>query len=131
VGGGGGSTSYVHILDRRMFDVQKPLNFEAPTAVELTGDFACKTIALPQACVDVTLTLPPTCFYHKDYLNHRYHAKRALYLVTVATALKKTATFKQQRWEYIHDDPRYPAGCGVFRPRTGIPSIGRKLQLTP
>ena len=85
---------------------QKPLNFSPPEAVAITGDHASETMALPEACVDVTLTLPSSCFYHKDHLNHRYHAKRALYLLHVAAALKKTATFKQQRWEFLHNDPR-------------------------
>jgi U3 small nucleolar RNA-associated protein 22 len=74
--------------------------------VAVTGDFAAETMALPEAVVDVTLTLPASCFYHKDHLNHQYHAKRALYLLTVASALRKTANFKQQRWEYIHNNPR-------------------------
>ena len=85
---------------------QRPLKFKAPEAVEVTGAFATRTMALPEAVIDVTVTMPTDCFYPKDNLNHQYHARRALYLATAAAALQKVAAFKQQRWEYINGNLR-------------------------
>jgi Nrap protein domain 1 len=39
------------------------------------------------AAVDVTVELPAACFLQKDHLNHRSHAKRALYLCRIADAV--------------------------------------------
>ena len=85
---------------------QRPLKFKAPEAVEVTGAFATRTMVAPEAVIDVTVTMPTDCFYPKDYLNHQYHARRALYLATAASALQKVAAFRQQRWEYINGDLR-------------------------
>jgi len=39
------------------------------------------------AVVDVAVDMPGSCFDDKDYLNHRYHAKRLLYLDCLRVAL--------------------------------------------
>ena len=82
------------------------MSFKAPSIVEVSGDFASGTLAAPEACMDVRLTMPGSCFLQKDHLNHQYHAKRAMYLATVAAALKQVPAFQRQHWEYKNNDPR-------------------------
>ena len=83
------------------------MSFKAPSAVEVSGDFACRTLAAPEACLDVRLTMPGSCFLQKDHLNHQYHAKRAMYLAAVGAALREVPAFKRQHWQYENNDSRY------------------------
>jgi U3 small nucleolar RNA-associated protein 22 len=49
-----------------------------------------------------------SCFHEKDYLNHRYHVKRALYLAVLKKALAKCACISSIKWSTFCDDARKP-----------------------
>eukprot|EP00983_Pelagomonas_calceolata_P073175 1152030-Pelagomonas_calceolata.AAC.19 len=48
--------------------------------------------------------------HRKAYLNHRYHARRGLYLAAVAAHLRSTKAFRSRRmrWEACQQDPSRP-----------------------
>jgi hypothetical protein len=59
--------------------VQTSLSFAAPE-VEVVGSYVLHTMVRPHLVVDVAVEMPARCFLQKDYRDHRYHGKRALYL---------------------------------------------------
>lgn len=48
------------------------------------------------------------CFYEKDYLNYRYHAKRFLYLCKIKEQLTKSPLIKAVRWSSFQNEARKP-----------------------
>ncbi|KNC78690.1 hypothetical protein SARC_08891, partial [Sphaeroforma arctica JP610] len=64
-------------------------SFQTPTSVNLVGSYLLRTQAKPVLSIDVAVEMPIALFQEKDFMNYRYHAKRSLYLATVASALKK------------------------------------------
>ncbi|XP_076443983.1 nucleolar protein 6-like [Babylonia areolata] len=65
--------------------------FLPPVRVYLGGSTPLNTCVQPSKAADVFLEMPKECFQAKDWLNHRYVRKRAMYLSTIAVALKKTS----------------------------------------
>ena len=55
--------------------------------VDLVGSYLLRTLARPCLNVDLAVTMPRACLVPKDYLNHRYTAKRALYLGVISAAV--------------------------------------------
>lgn len=65
---------------------------EPPEAVALVGSVLLRTCVTPPSSgerprADLAVVIPASCVLEKDYLDYRYHAKRALYLQYVADAL--------------------------------------------
>lgn len=54
--------------------------FKKPSAVTIIGSYATNMIIWPKAVVDVLIEMPRTFFQKEDFLNCRYHRKRALYM---------------------------------------------------
>ena len=48
------------------------------------------------------------CFHEKDFLNYRYHAKRASYLATVAQRLDASGLYERVEWAAFKGDLRKP-----------------------
>jgi U3 small nucleolar RNA-associated protein 22 len=86
--------------------LQRPLPFAPPTSVSIIGSHATDTAIQGDNVVDVAVAMPASCFDHKDHLNHRYHAKRALYLAAVAQHLRKQPAYAEQQWGLFDDDVR-------------------------
>lgn len=55
--------------------------------IDLVGSYLLRSLARPCLNVDLAVTMPGVCLSRKDYLNHRYTAKRAMYLGVVSTAV--------------------------------------------
>lgn len=49
-----------------------------------------------------------SCFHEKDYLNHRYHVKRALYLAVLKKRLAKCVSITSVKWGFFCEDARKP-----------------------
>lgn len=79
-----------------------------PVAVELVGSFPLRHVAKPVQNVDVAVEIPKACFLEKDYLDHRYHAKRALYLSAIARHLAASGAFQKMEWTFLGGEPRKP-----------------------
>lgn len=82
----------------------------------------CAQAVLPaDPCIDVTVRIPSLCLLDKDHRDHRYHAKRLLFLLHLASALCKQqpATYDAIRLDAALGDPRRPTLL-VTHVRTGV-----------
>ncbi|KAK9814240.1 hypothetical protein WJX72_002757 [[Myrmecia] bisecta] len=111
--------------------VQPSMPVRAPARVEVVGSFRTHMVARPAAVVDVAIEIPKACFDNKDQLNHRYYAKRALYLAVVAEHLQKHAMFAAQTWELFNHDIRKPLLVITPQFGAGLSPAGFKLRLMP
>lgn len=48
------------------------------------------------------------CFYEKDYMNHRYHAKRCLYLCVIEKHLLSSSSIEKVVWSTLQNEARKP-----------------------
>lgn len=63
--------------------------YHPPSRIDLIGSYLLHTLTRPYTNVDIVLTIPKSMFGEKDFMDHRYHDKRAAYLSVIYTALKK------------------------------------------
>lgn len=82
--------------------------FRKPKSIEIGGSYSFQSVARPDVNVDLFLRLPKECFHEKDYLNHRYHAKRFLYLCIIKKYLKCSSLVQDVRWSTFHNEARKP-----------------------
>ncbi|EDV93823.1 GH18079 [Drosophila grimshawi] len=79
------------------------LNFKfvTPTSAPmLIGAAATGTLMGPKFVADVALEMPAACFQKDDHLNMIYDQKRALYLATMASKLKRLTEFASIQFAY-------------------------------
>ncbi|CAI5527769.1 unnamed protein product [Closterium sp. Naga37s-1] len=62
------------------------------------------SVTRPCTHVDVAVEMPQACFREKDVLNHRYFARRALYLATLARHLAACDWVVAVEWSTLRDD---------------------------
>eukprot|EP00887_Chlorella_sp_A99_P002636 scaffold6.g2636.t1 len=117
------------LLRNLRFAAAKPFVFRPPARVRVVGSFALRAAAGPSPCVDVAVEMPAECFDAKDQLNHRYHAKRALYLAHLAGVVGGLPGVASVAWESFVADPRRPA-LGVEL-AAGLAPGGLRLRLLP
>lgn len=82
--------------------------FKKPKSIEIGGSYSIGCIVKPDVNVDILMRLPKECFHEKDYLNHRYHAKRFLYLCVIKKYLKSSPLFSKVQWSCIQNEARKP-----------------------
>nr|XP_016452559.1 PREDICTED: nucleolar protein 6 [Nicotiana tabacum]XP_016452560.1 PREDICTED: nucleolar protein 6 [Nicotiana tabacum]XP_016452561.1 PREDICTED: nucleolar protein 6 [Nicotiana tabacum] len=82
--------------------------FKKPKSLEISGSYSIQCVTKPDLNVDLFLHLPKECFYEKDYLNYRYHAKRFLYLCKIKEQLKKSPLIRAVRWSSFQNEARKP-----------------------
>lgn len=83
-------------------------SFKCPELVEIVGSFAVRAMAKPVQTIDLAVYIPKNCFQEKDFLNHRYHAKRALYLAAVQKHMARCSIVRSTKWTLLHHDGRKP-----------------------
>ncbi|KAG1669163.1 Nucleolar protein 6 [Nymphon striatum] len=64
--------------------------FIPPTEIKIIGSFPLDLTARRNCEIDLCIEMPKACFKKSDYLNRRYHQKRALYLAYIAGNLKNS-----------------------------------------
>ncbi|KMT09405.1 hypothetical protein BVRB_6g128810 isoform B [Beta vulgaris subsp. vulgaris] len=82
--------------------------FKTPKFVEIGGSYSIGCIVKPDVNVDLLMQLPKECFHEKDYLNHRYHAKRFLYLCIIKKYLESSALVHEIKWSCLQNEARKP-----------------------
>jgi U3 small nucleolar RNA-associated protein 22 len=65
-------------------------------------------VTRPLQSVDLAVRIPKACFHEKDFLNHRYYAKRILFLAHLERKLKKCAAISKIEWSTFSYDSRKP-----------------------
>lgn len=93
------------------------------------GSFALGAPTRPRLCIDLALEIPAACLDQKDQLNHRYHAKRALYLAHLVGVLKGQPRVAAVSWDSFAGDPRKPAL--VLHPEERVSPGGFTIRLLP
>lgn len=104
--------------------------FKKPESIEIGGSYSIGCVAKPFLNVDIFLRLPKECFHEKDYLNHRYHAKRCLYLCVIKKYLKLSLLIQKVEWSTFQNEARKP--ILVIYPGADLPEAsGFKVRLIP
>ncbi|KAK3732920.1 hypothetical protein QZH41_012680 [Actinostola sp. cb2023] len=85
-------------------DVKGKFHFIKPSSINVVGSYVLGTLTKPDFCVDVIMEMPQECFQPKDYLNMRYHHKRAFYLAVVASKLIKSKTFASVKFSHFNGE---------------------------
>ncbi|TVU51043.1 hypothetical protein EJB05_02447 [Eragrostis curvula] len=82
--------------------------FRPPELVQVAGSLTAGTVARPDVAADLLIRLPKECFHEKDFLNHRYHAKRCLYLCVIEKNLRSSKKIHKISWSTFQDESRKP-----------------------
>lgn len=82
--------------------------FRRPVSVKVVGSYLLGTLTKPNMNVDVAVEMPKECFQHKDYLNLRYHHKRALYLSIIASHLVNSSLFENVQFSHMNGEVLRP-----------------------
>ncbi|WOK92270.1 nucleolar protein 6 isoform X1 [Canna indica] len=82
--------------------------FKRPEFIQVGGSYSIKSVARPDINVDLLVRMPKECFHEKDYLNHRYHAKRLLYLRVIEKSLKSCPAIRKISWSSFQNEARKP-----------------------
>ncbi|XP_057529291.1 uncharacterized protein LOC130807910 isoform X1 [Amaranthus tricolor] len=82
--------------------------FKKPKLFQIGGSYSINCIVKPDIIVDLLMRLPKDCFHEKDYLNHRYHAKRFLYLCILKKFLESSAVICRIEWSCLQNEARKP-----------------------
>lgn len=71
-------------------DAKYKFEYAKPVNINVIGSHVLKTFSRGKKVleIDMVVTMPPTLFQEKDYLNFRYFYKRAYYLASIADGLK-------------------------------------------
>uniref|UniRef100_M8B632 Nucleolar protein 6 n=1 Tax=Aegilops tauschii TaxID=37682 RepID=M8B632_AEGTA len=83
-------------------------SFRPPEVVRLAGSHAAGAVTRPDVAADLLVRLPKECFHEKDFLNHRYHAKRCLYLCVIEKSLRSSPLIRKVSWSTFQDEARKP-----------------------
>ncbi|XP_067130001.1 nucleolar protein 6 [Centruroides vittatus] len=114
--------------------IQKPdsdkgiFKFLPPSDIRIIGSYPLDLLCLPNATVDIAIEIPKGCWQKCDYLNHRYHRKRSLYLVYIASQLRKIDFIEEMKFSYHCDDHMKPALILVPKGKLGTKL---KVKLLP
>ncbi|XP_026393536.1 nucleolar protein 6-like isoform X1 [Papaver somniferum] len=83
-------------------------SFKKPASIEIGGSYSIQALTKPSTSIDLFISLPKECFHEKDYLNHRYHAKRCLYLCIIKKYLNASSKIKKIEWSTFQNEARKP-----------------------
>ncbi|KAB1213028.1 Nucleolar protein 6 [Morella rubra] len=75
-------------------DAKLSSNIRSQNLSQIGGSYAIQCVA--------------ECFHEKDYLNHRYHAKRCLYLCIIKKYLKLSSVVCKVEWSTLQNEARKP-----------------------
>ncbi|RDW73842.1 putative pre-rrna processing protein utp22 protein [Coleophoma crateriformis] len=89
-------------------DAAYKLSYARPSKINVSGSYATKTMIKSDSTIsiDLIVTMPPSIFQDKDYLNYRYFYKRAYYLACIAAGLQ-TGENKLE-YEYKNGNKLHP-----------------------
>lgn len=96
------------LRDLRVPSDKVNLTFKSPEAIRIGGSYSIGCVAKPDINVDLLIRMPKDCFHEKDYLNHRYHAKRCIYLCVIEKSLKSSPLVRRIEWRTFRNQARKP-----------------------
>ncbi|KAG2615033.1 nucleolar protein 6-like [Panicum virgatum] len=96
------------VRDLGLEEEKLAFTFRPPEVVRLAGSHAVGAVTRPDVAADLLVRLPKECFHEKDFLNHRYHAKRCLYLCVIEKNLRSSRLIRKVSWSTFQDEARKP-----------------------
>ncbi|KAH9614552.1 hypothetical protein KSS87_003366 [Heliosperma pusillum] len=100
--------------------------FKRPESIQLGGSYSLACIVRPDINVDLLLRLPKECFLVKDNLNHRYHAKRFLYLCIIKRYLESSSLPCKVEWSSPQCEARKPI-LVIYSDDASIPGFSVRI----
>ncbi|KAM0032496.1 putative Nrap protein domain 1 [Helianthus debilis subsp. tardiflorus] len=82
--------------------------FKRPKSIRIGGSYSFQCVVKPDVNVDLYIQLPKECFHEKDFLNHRYHGKRCLYLCIIKKYLESSSVAQTVEWSFFQNEARKP-----------------------
>ncbi|KAI3726492.1 hypothetical protein L1987_66289 [Smallanthus sonchifolius] len=82
--------------------------FKRPKSIQIGGSYSIQCVMKPDVNVDLYIRLPKECFHEKDFLNHRYHGKRCLYLCIIKKYLESSSVAQKVEWSFFQNEARKP-----------------------
>ncbi|XP_014661401.1 PREDICTED: nucleolar protein 6-like [Priapulus caudatus] len=100
----------IHIpIIQKPYNVKGKFQFVKPENIDVVGGFPMDLCCMPDIHVDLAVEIPKECLQEKDFLNHRYLRKRALYLAFIASKLlEKRSLVKKLMFTYHHGNHMKP-----------------------
>ena len=87
-------------LIQKPHEIKGNFEFQPPKSIKIIGNYALKTAIRRETIVDIAIEMPAQLWHEQDYLNHKYHYKRALYLVFIAQSLQKQEFISELSFTY-------------------------------
>ncbi|XP_076960700.1 uncharacterized protein LOC143637137 [Bidens hawaiensis] len=82
--------------------------FKRPKSIQIGGSYSIQCVVKPDVNVDLYVRMPKECFHEKDFLNHRYHGKRCLYLCIIKKYLESSSVAEKIEWSFFQNEARKP-----------------------
>lgn len=101
-----------------------------PESVNIIGSYKAGCCLGPDLKVDVAVVIPKKCFLKEDYLNARYHRKRAIYLAVLARHLK-ASDLVQSNIEYCAKDGHPIKSCLLVHPEGILSRVSVYIYAVP
>lgn len=96
------------VRDLRVPSNKVNFTFKSPECIRIGGSYSFGCIAKSDLNIDLFIRMPKECFREKDYLNHKYHARRALYLCVIEKTLKSSPLVRKIEWRAFQNVARKP-----------------------
>ncbi|GFS40938.1 nucleolar protein 6 [Trichonephila inaurata madagascariensis] len=77
--------------------------FTPPTHIKEIGSYVYETMCCSKPIVDVALEIPKKCWDKMDFVNYRYHRKRAFYLAYIANSLLNVDFILDLKFSYQNE----------------------------
>ncbi|GFR09020.1 nucleolar protein 6 [Trichonephila clavata] len=77
--------------------------FIPPTQITEIGSYVYETMCCSKPIVDVAVEIPRRCWDKMDFLNYRYHRKRAFYLAYIANSLRNVDFIQDLKFSYQNE----------------------------
>ncbi|XP_072166858.1 nucleolar protein 6-like [Diadema setosum] len=88
--------------------VKGELKLVRPAGVKVVGSYLLGTCINTDLTIDMAVQIPTECLQPKDYLNFKYHHKRALYCAHLARHLRKEESVKTVSYGMMHGNQLMP-----------------------
>ncbi|XP_056022983.1 nucleolar protein 6-like isoform X2 [Ostrea edulis] len=95
-------------IHQRPRAVKGRFQFLPPVEILTTGSVVTGTCIKPRVTVDLVLVIPKECFQEKDFMNHRYLRKRAIYLAVIAKRLQEIHGLQNLKYSYHNGNSLKP-----------------------
>ncbi|GAB6018990.1 Nucleolar protein 6 [Chamberlinius hualienensis] len=95
-------------------DDKRRFRFLPPSKIEILGSYPLDVAIKRHVVVDIGVEMPKTFIHKGDNLNYRYHRKRAMYLLRLASELRNFTDLDEMQFAHFNGDYKKP--CLLLKP---------------